>query len=269
MTVGGVWGMSIMDIGTIFGLLGTWFLIMWAMMSGGGLGIFIDIPSMVMVGGGTITVVILCFPMQYVKSFAKTLKKGFFNKAVSANKLIEDLVSYAEVARRDGILSLENVTKDLDDTFLVNGIQMAVDGTDPELIEQIMNTELDNLVDRHDTGKAILDSMGKYAPAFGMIGTLVGLVIMLQNMDDPSKIGPGMAVALLTTMYGAVIANAFAMPLSDRLARRSAEEVMLKTITMKGVMAIQSGDNPRIVEQKLRTFLPPSAREGEEQQEAA
>jgi chemotaxis protein MotA len=258
-----------MDIGTIFGLIGTWFLIMWAMMAGGGLGIFIDVPSMVMVGGGTITVVILCFPMPYVKNFVKMLKKGFFNKSESANKLIEDLVSYAEVARRDGILSLESVTKDLDDTFLVNGIQMAVDGTDPELIEQIMNTELDNLVDRHDTGKAILDAMGKYAPAFGMIGTLVGLVIMLQNMDDPSKIGPGMAVALLTTMYGAVIANAFAMPLSDRLARRSAEEVMLKTITMKGVMAIQSGDNPRIVEQKLRTFLPPSAREAEAQQEAA
>ena len=258
-----------MDLGTVFGLIGTWALILWAMMAGGGLIIFVDVPSIVLVVGGSATVVILCFPMPYVKNLVKTLKKGFFHKAESTNKLITDMVSYAEIARRDGILSLENVTKDLDDQFIVNGIQMAVDGTDPELIEQIMDTDLENLIERHSTSKAILDALGKYAPAFGMIGTLVGLVIMLQNMDDPSKIGPGMAVALLTTMYGAIIANAFAMPLADRLARRSSEEVLLKTIIIKGVMSIQSGDNPRIVEQKLRTFLPPSTRHGDESQEAA
>ena len=258
-----------MDIGTIFGLLGTWVLILWAMFAGGGLGIFIDIPSVVMVGGGSVTVVFLCFPSSYVKGIFKTLKKAFFHKAESIEKLIEDIVSYAEIARRDGILSLENATKDLEDEFIISGIQMAVDGTDPELIEQVMTNDLDNLVERHGVGKGMLDAVGKYAPAFGMIGTLVGLVIMLQNMDDPSKIGPGMAVALLTTMYGAVIANAFALPLSDRLSRRSAEEVLYKTIIIKGVMSIQSGDNPRIVEQKLRTFLPPAARAEKEDKEAA
>ena len=258
-----------MDLGTIIGLVGTWALIAWAMMAGGGLGIFIDVPSLVMVGGGSITVVILCFPNKYVKNLITVIKQGFFNKPRSIDQLIVDIVSYAEIARRDGILSLESVTKDLDDDFIVSGIQMAVDGTDPELIEQIMENDLENVIERHGINKGMLDALGKYAPAFGMIGTLVGLVIMLQNMDDPSKIGPGMAVALLTTMYGAVIANAFALPLSDRLARRSGEEVLRKTIIIKGVMAIQSGDNPRIVEQKLRTFLPVSERPGEDEQKAA
>ncbi len=249
-----------MDLGTLFGFLGTWVLILWAMIAGDSIVIFIDVPSLIMVCGGTITVLFFCFPAGYVKGAISTIKKGFFNKPQSLDKLIEELVSYAEVARRDGILSLENKTKEIEDEFIVAGIQMAVDGTDPELIEQVMTTELDNMMDRHSVGKGILDAMAKYAPAFGMIGTLVGLVIMLQNMDDPAKIGPGMAVALLTTMYGAIVANAFAGPLADRLARRSAEEVVVKTIIIKGVMSIQSGDNPRIVEQKLKTFLPPAQR---------
>jgi chemotaxis protein MotA len=258
-----------MDLGILFGFLGTWVLIFWALMSGGSLGYFIDLPSIILVVGASGTTVYFCTPARNVKQIFKIIRKAFFFQSKSIEKLIEDLVSYAEIARRDGILSLENTTKDIDDPFIVRGIQMAVDGTDPELIEQIMNNELDNLGERHEAGKGLLDAMGKYAPAYGMIGTLVGLVVMLQNMDDPSKIGSGMAVALLTTMYGALIANGLALPLADRLARRSAEEVLYKTIIIKGVMAIQSGDNPRIVEQKLRTFLPPSARPREEDHEAA
>lgn len=258
-----------MDLGTFFGLLGTWALILWAMSAAGQIGIFINVPSIIMVVGGSITVVIFCFPINYLKQFFKVIKKGFFHEHKSVQKLITDMVAFAEIARRDGILSLENSTKDIDDPFIVSGIQMAVDGTDPELIEQIMSTELDNLMDRHETGKAMLDALGKYAPAFGMIGTLVGLILMLADMSDPSAIGMGMAVALLTTMYGSIIANAFAQPLGDRLALRSSEEVLIKTIIIKGVMAIQSGDNPRIVEQKLRTFLPPSARTKDEEADAA
>jgi chemotaxis protein MotA len=258
-----------MDLGTLFGFLGTWVLIVWAMMAGGQIGIFVNVPSLIMVVGGSFTVVFFCFPVNYIKRLTSVTKKGFFHQAQSVEKLIQDMVSYAEVARRDGILSLENTTKNIDDPFIVSGIQMAVDGTDPELIEQIMTNELDNLMERHDAGRSIFEAVGKFAPAFGMIGTLVGLIIMLADMSDPSKIGAGMAVALLTTMYGAVIANAFALPMSERLARRSAEEVLLKTIIIKGVMAIQSGDNPRIVEQKLRTFLPPSARVKEEDEREA
>ena len=176
---------------------------------------------------------------------------------------------YAEVARRDGILALENVSDEISDPFLVSGIQMAVDGTDPVLVEQMLIGELDALAERHEKGKALLDTLGKYAPAFGMIGTLVGLVIMLQNMDDPSKIGPGMAIALITTLYGSLIANLVALPLSDKLSVRSAEEMLLKSIIIRGIMAIQSGDNPRIVEQKLKTFLPHRLRKGDTDQKAA
>ena len=249
-----------MDLGIVFGFVGTWVLIAWALIASGDITMFVDLPSAILVVGSSITVIMFATPMRYVKRVASIAKKAFFVQANPVENLIEDMVRFAEIARRDGILSLENSTKDINDEFIVQGIQMAVDGTDPELIEQIMKNELENLVERHEIGKGMFASVGKYAPAFGMIGTLVGLVIMLQNMDDPAMIGPGMAVALLTTMYGALIANAIALPLADRLGRRSSEEVMTKMIIIKGVMAIQSGDNPRVVERKLRTFLPPSAR---------
>ncbi|MHC4350826.1 MAG: motility protein A, partial [Planctomycetota bacterium] len=169
-------------------------------------------------------------------------------------------VELAEVARRDGILALEGMISEMQDDFLVRGIQMAVDGTDPEVIQAVMETELENLLERHENGKGMLDAMGRYAPAFGMIGTLIGLVAMLQNMDDPSKIGAGMAAALLTTLYGALLANIVFMPMADKLGRRTNEEALAKTIIINGVMAIQSGDNPRTVESKLVTFLPPALR---------
>lgn len=253
-----------MDIGFLIGMLGVWILIVWAMLSGGKITYFLDTPSIILVIGGSVAVMFYAFPVNYVAKMGSLLRRAIFSSTPDVSKLIEDMVSFAEIARRDGILSLENVTRDIKDPFVVRGIQMAVDGTDPELIEQILEAELDNTIDRHSVGKSIFDIMGKYSPALGMIGTLVGLVIMLQNMDDPSAIGPGMAVAILTTMYGAIIANAFALPISDRLARRSAEEVLYKTIIIKAVMAIQSGDNPRIVEQKLKTYLPASLRKDED-----
>ncbi|MFP4144535.1 MAG: motility protein A [Phycisphaeraceae bacterium] len=259
-----------MDLGILFGFIGTWVLIAWALFAGGQVGAFLDWPSIALVIGASFTVMFFAFPFRNVKRVLKVGSKAFFHQERSLEKLIEDMVSYAEVARRDGILSLESTAREIDDPFIVRGIQMAVDGTDPELIEQIMETELENTIERHELGKGLFDALGKYAPAFGMIGTLIGLVMMLRNMEDVESIGSGMAVAILTTLYGAVLANAFALPLADRLGRRSAEEVLYKTIIIKGVMAIQSGDNPRIVEQKLRTFLPPGSQVGEdEEQEAA
>jgi len=257
-----------MDLGMLFGFAGTWVLIVWALLSGGNFGNYIDASSVILVIGASGTVVFFAFPAGTVKSLIGVLKKGFFHSGKSLDQLIDDLVSYAEIARRDGILSLENVTKDMGDPFIVQGIQMAVDGTDPELIEQIMINDLENQIERHEAGKAIFDTLGRYAPAFGMIGTLIGLVAMLSSLDDPTGIGAGLAIALLTTLYGALIANALALPLADRLGRRSAEEVLYKTIIIKGVMSIQSGDNPRVVEQKLRTFLPPSMRLAEGQEAA-
>ncbi|QNN23886.1 motility protein A [Planctomycetales bacterium ZRK34] len=257
-----------MDLGTIVGVIMAFALIIWAIFAGGSFGAFVDIPSMVIVVGGTICTTLISNPMDKVKAIMGVTRKAMMHKSESPQKLIQELVSYAEIARRDGILSLEAQCKEIDDPFIVRGIQMAVDGTDPELIEQIMETELENLVERHEAGKALYDTLGKYAPAFGMIGTLIGLVAMLANMSDPSKIGGGMAVALLTTLYGAIISNVVFLPMADKLAKRSGEEIILKTIIIKGVMSIQSGDNPRVVEQKLKTFLPPSIRATEEAEAA-
>ncbi len=258
-----------MDLATIGGLILGTALLLWGIMSNSDLSAFTDVPSVVIVIGGAVSALLVAVPMHRIKAVVSVFKKTIMYKSVSAEQLIKDLVSYAEVARRDGILSLESMTKDIEDDFIVRGIQMAVDGTDPELIEQIMNSDLENLMERHEIGKSIFDILGKYAPAFGMIGTLIGLVAMLQNMDDPSSIGAGMAVALLTTLYGAVASNLIFLPLADRLAKRSSDEVLLKTIIVRGVMSIQSGDNPRIVEQKLLTFLPPDERPVPEEDEAA
>jgi chemotaxis protein MotA len=255
------------DIATIIGLLMGMALVVYSIFSGGQINWFVNYPSMAIVFGGALAAVLISFPMRAVGSFIGVVKNAFFARSRSPAKVITDMVSYAEVARRDGILSLENMTKEIDDEFVVKGIQMAVDGIDPELIEQIMTSELDSLAERHEQGKKLCDGFTKYAPAFGMIGTLFGLVIMLQNMNEPEKIGPGMAVAILTTLYGAICSNLITGPIGDKLARRSEEERLLKTIVIKGVMSIQSGDNPRIVEQKLKTFLSPSMRKEIEKKE--
>jgi len=250
-----------MDVATLIGLVAGVSLIGWAIISKTPLSTFIDPPSIAIVLGGCTAACLICFPLGQLIGVVKVVKHAFLTKARDAHTLIGHLVKFAEVARRDGILSLENMVSEVDDDFVVRGIQMAVDGTDPELIEQIMTSELEALAERHERGKALFEAIGKYAPAFGMIGTLIGLVIMLKNMNDPSAIGPGMAVALLTTLYGALLANLIALPIADKLAVRSQEEILLKTIIIRGVMSIQSGDNPRIVEQKLKTFLPPAERD--------
>ncbi len=258
-----------MDVSTVIGLIVGISLISFAILSGSSIAAFADGPSVMIVIGGSFAAALISFPLRQVLGVAKVVKNCFFSKPASPAELIKDMVSYAEVARRDGILSLENMTKDIKDDFIVSGIQMAVDGTDPELIEQIMHNELEAVADRHADGKALFVNIGKYAPAFGMIGTLIGLVKMLQAMDDPSKIGAGMAVALLTTLYGALLANLVALPLADKLGTRSDEELRLRAMVIRGIMAIQSGDNPRVVEQKLKTFLPHKLRGGEKREARA
>lgn len=258
-----------MDIGTIIGLCSGVALVLWSILMASDIGPFIDYPSLVMVGGGTICAAMVSFPLQNVFAVANVTKKCFFTKARDPRELIAEMVKYAEIARRDGILALDNLTGQIDDPFIVQGIQMAVDGTDSALIEAIMLSDIEAVEARHAEGKALFDNMGKYAPAFGMIGTLVGLVIMLKNMQDPAAIGPSMAIALLTTLYGAMLANMFALPLAEKLGRRSKEEMLLKMIVIKGVMAIQSGDNPRVVDQKLKTFLPIRMRQQMQQKQAA
>lgn len=250
-----------MDIGTIAGIAISIVAVLLSIIMGGGNPlVMIDIPSILVVFGGTAGAIICSYPLPAVLKLHTVVLKSIFGSSIDPAVVIKDMVKYAEVARREGILSLENLIPEMKDPFIVRGIKMAVDGTDPELIKTIMDTELESLIDRHAMAKGILDNIGKMAPAFGMIGTLLGLILMLQNMDDPSAIGPGMAVALITTLYGALIANLMTGPVGEKLASKDAEEVLIKTIIIAGVMAIQSGDNPRVAESKLMTFLPPSRR---------
>lgn len=251
-----------MDLATLIGFGMGFGLIGWAIIGAAGpdAGVFASLHATLIVFGGALASVFISFPLSTCMKMPKVLGKVFFFKEESPAKLIEDLVRFAEIARRDGILSLEGACKDAGDPFIIKGIQMAVDGTDPGLIEQVMQTELESIAERHSACKNMFEAMGKYGPAYGLIGTLIGLVIMLMNLNDPSKIGPGMALGLLGTLYGTAIANVIALPIAEKLIQRNNEEVMFKTIIIKGVMSIQSGDNPRIVESRLRTYLPPSLR---------
>ncbi len=258
-----------MDIATIIGVILGAIVVIGAIALGGSFGAYVDIPSMMIVLGGASAATLAAFPLFRFMKLPKVVMKTLFFKGSNAAELINQIVELAEVARRDGILALENMTEQIEDDLLIRGVQMAVDGTDPEVIETVMETELENLMDRHEAGKSLLAAMGRFAPAFGMIGTLVGLVAMLSNMDDPSAIGAGMAAALLTTLYGALVANILFLPLADKLGMRSTEEVLMKTIIIQGVMAIQSGDNPRNVQSKLMTFLPPNEREAPDDERAA
>ncbi|MHC4976359.1 MAG: motility protein A [Planctomycetota bacterium] len=253
-----------MDIATIIGFVLAFIAIIGSIALTGLAPMFIDIKSVLVVILGSIAAVCISFPLPNLMKLPSICKNALFAKTVDIDSLIAQLVGFAEIARRDGILSLENHMQDCEDDFIKRGIQMAVDGTDPELIEAVLETDLDNIDGRHETNKKILDGMGKYAPAFGMIGTLIGLVAMLGDMSDPSGIGAGMAVALLTTMYGAIMANAVFLPMADKLQIRHDEEMLIKTIIVKGVMSIQAGDNPRVVAQKLQTFIPASKRASED-----
>ncbi|GJM19101.1 MAG: flagellar motor protein MotP [Phycisphaeraceae bacterium] len=261
-----------MDIGTVLGLVIAIVAVLLSIVLGGGNpASLINVPSILVVFGGTGGAIILSFPLARALKLHTVVLKSVFGTTGNPVATIKDMVQYAEIARREGILALESMIPDMKEPFIVRGVKMAVDGTDPELIRTIMETELEAMMDRHADGKKILDTIARYAPAFGMIGTLMGLIFMLNNMDDPSAIGPGMAVALITTMYGALIANLFANPVGDKLAAKDAEEVLVKTIVIAGVMSIQSGDNPRVVEAKLLTYLPPAMRElvTDEQAQAA
>jgi chemotaxis protein MotA len=248
------------DIATVAGVILGAALVGTAIVLGGSPAAYVDPASMLIVLGGASAATLASYPLARYMRIPQVCMKAIFAKKQDPVQLVEQLVELAEIARRDGILALEQSVERIDDPFLIRGIQMAVDGSDPEVIESIMETELENLMERHESGKGMLEAYARYAPAFGMIGTLIGLVAMLQNMDDPSKIGAGMAAALITTLYGALMANILFSPLADKLGQRSHEEVLCKTIVIQGVMAIQAGDNPRNVQSKLMTFVPPALR---------
>ncbi len=250
-----------MDIASVVGLLlGISLLVIAILIApGASFGAFIDYPSIMVVVGGSISAALICFPLKNFLSLFGVSKNVFLNKQADVSELIEQIVSLAETARRDGLLALESRLEEISSPFVVLGIQMAVDGTRPEVIEDIMRTEMDAVATRHRNGKSVLDQMGRFAPAFGMIGTLMGLIIMLGDMS-PDTIGSGMAVALLTTLYGAIVSNLLFLPFAEKLGFINKHELLIMEIAVRGIMGIQSGDNPRVIEQKLNTFVPPKLR---------
>ncbi len=233
-------------------------LILGAIVMGNGLGGFIDAPSLAIVIGGTIAVGFVMFPIKTVLSSIKVAMKCFFAKAPNPVESIQQIIKLAEKARKESLVSLEKVV--VEDPYLKRGIQLVADGTEELLVRTVMETEISIMKQRHRRGQEVFKGLGTFAPAFGMIGTLVGLVQMLQNLDDPSSIGPAMAVALLTTFYGAVLANVFFLPMAKRLEERSNEEAHNMELTMEGVLSILNGDHPSIVREKLESFLAPNLR---------
>ncbi len=254
-----------MDIATLAGLVLAMLLVFVPIILSGQIAAFIDVGSMLIVIGGAIAATLASFPLKEFLGIGKVFKVCLFTPKLDIVSKIDTLIDLGEKARREGILALERELKGIDDEFMQKSIQLAVDGNEVEVIENVMGTEIEYMSERHKSGKALFDQLGFYAPAFGMIGTLVGLIQMLQALDDPSNIGAGMAIALITTFYGSLLANALALPLASKLEVRSKEEVLMKNLILVGILSIQSGDNPRVLRDKLETFISPVMRKGSQQ----
>lgn len=252
-----------MDLATLLGLLIAFGFIFGAIATGGSIILFVNVPSLLIVIGGSVAVVLMQFTLSQFFGAIKVALKAFFHKAVDAQELIEQAVVLANVARKEGMMALES--QEIDNQFLNKGIQLCVDGHPPDLVRKMLSKDISLTIQRHETGQKIFKALGGVAPAMGMIGTLIGLVQMLANMDDPKSIGPAMAVALLTTLYGAIIANAFALPLADKLALRSQEEKTNRTLILETISGIQEGMNPRVLEELLKAFLPEGQRKSDEE----
>lgn len=229
---------------------------------GGPFGIFVNAPSLLVVVGGTLGVTLMRITLADFLGSFKVGMKGLFNKMEDPSSLIEEAVEMANVARKEGILALEG--REISDPFLEKGIGLCIDGHAPEIVHKLLQQEINQGIQRHEQGADMFKAMATYAPAMGMIGTLIGLVQMLSNMSDPAAIGPAMAVALLTTLYGAIIANGFAQPLAEKLILISVYERRNKNIILESITAIQEGTNPRVMQQLLNAFLSESQRPVEE-----
>ena len=242
-----------MDLATLIGMIGAFGMIVMAMVQGGDLGMFIDVPSVLIVFCGSPFVVMMMYSMSQFVGAGKVLGKAFMLKLDDPQDLIAKSVELADAARKGGFLALEEA--EIPSAFLQKGIDMLVDGHEADVVKATLGKDIDLTLDRHKSGSGFFKALGDVGPAMGMIGTLVGLVAMLQNMDDPKSIGPAMAVALLTTMYGAMLANLIALPISAKLELRGVEEAMNQTLILDSILAIQDGQNPRVIESILQNYL--------------
>jgi len=247
-----------MDLATLVGLIGGFIVVGMAIAVGGSAGIFVNVPSILIVVIGSMFIVSVKFSLVKLKNAVSVAIKAFLWKSSSPQELISLALSMAKIARKDGLLKLEEV--EIEDQYFARAIQLVVDGTDVEVAEQMLNHERDITVARHEEGKNIFMAINDVAPAMGMIGTLIGLVQMLSNMSDVSTIGPAMAVALLTTLYGAILANMVAKPIADKLGMRSDEEDMCKSIIVDAVVGIAKGQSSYVLEQTLMSYLPSKSR---------
>ncbi|WP_132699834.1 flagellar motor protein PomA [Reinekea marinisedimentorum] len=249
-----------MDIAMLVGLIGAVAMVVMAMLLGGSLGIFINVPSLLIVFGGSTFVAMSKFTLEQFLNVGKVVGKAFSFSIVKPEDLIAEIVELADGARKGGLLSLEG--KETSSDFLSKGIQLLVDGHDPEVVKALLNKDMKMTSDRHADGSKFFSAVADVGPAMGMIGTLIGLVGMLANMDDPKTIGPAMAVALLTTLYGSFLATVVAIPIADKLGVRAKQEEIVQKMAIDGLLAIQAGQNPRIIESMLKSYLPAALREG-------
>ena len=251
-----------MDLATLLGLVGSFAIVALAMMLGGSPLVFMNIPSLLVVMGGTVFVVLMKFTLAQFLGAMSVAAKSFKFNSIDAIGLIDEVIGLADEARKGGLLSLEG--KEVSHPFLGQGIRLMVDGHDPEVVNETLVKEMKQGLTRHDQGASIFTAIGDVGPAMGMIGTLIGLVQMLSAMDDPKSIGPAMAVALLTTLYGAMLANMVAIPIADKLKLRAAEEGLIQRMIIDAVASIQGGQNPRVIKGVLNTYIAAGKRPEEE-----
>lgn len=253
-----------MDIASLAGLVVCIVLVLWAIITGAGvsglINNFVDVQSVLITFGGAFCSVLASNTLKDflggLKSFTLVLKSS----SVNTSEVIAKIIDLSNVARKEGLLQLEEAAGELDDEFMKKGILLIVDGTDPELVRAIMETEIISLESRHKKNIKFWEDVASMGPAWGMIGTLVGLVNMLQTMDDPANIGPQMSVALLTTLYGSLLANWICTPVASKLKVKNEAEMQVKEIMIEGLLSIQAGENPRVIEEKLKSFMSPSDR---------
>jgi chemotaxis protein MotA len=250
-----------MNVGLIIGLVAGFITLAFGILvSGGAILMFWDAPSMFVTVGGGWCAMMVSYPFSKLMEMPTLAKIAIFPAKFNPVELIVTLVQFSEKSRREGLLALEDDLDALDDLFLKKGLQLVVDGTDPELVRVILETDIDQMSERHGTGKKMFDDFAGLAPSFGMIGTLMGLVMLLANLSDKSMVGPYLSVALITTLYGAVMAYLILTPLSTALDLLTGDEVVFKSVAVMGVLSIQAGDNPRILKEKLVAFIPPEMR---------
>lgn len=262
-----------MDIASIIGMVMCGFFLIYGICSGddgaAALGNFYDFSSILITFGGAICATLASHTLSDFLAGLKSFLLIFKTPALDTPQIISKIIELSNVARKEGLLSLEEAAADLDDAFLKKGILLIVDGTDPELVRGIMDTELGSIDARHKKRIGFWEALGAMGPAWGMIGTLIGLVDMLYHMDDPSTLGPAMAVALITTLYGSLLANWICIPVSNKLKADNAIEMQQKEVMIEGLLSIQAGENPRVIEEKLKSFLPPKDRTSEDDEAEA